>query len=264
MTDASITELTGIGTKRAKHCSAESVEDLAEMPAQKVYNELAQTGMSPEQVEAVVDEARELADVDGEATVYTEGPSDEFAENSGVEVPTKSMSTDNDTTDVESFTNTEPETTDVDGFTTDEPSRPDVVGNVLLIGGDGAFDDDGGRHGELSADEQAQLIAKRLVEFDIDLEDAEALSAMDRGAGKVAVDSFIKQTDGEALPELVKPFEPNFDAFDGYAEAYEDCRERALEWADTLVVFANGDYVGMWVSMALDRNVRIESPDVEE
>lgn len=274
MADEPLTELDGIGAKRASVCSADSVGELASEKAQAVYNELASTGLGKQQVEAIVNEAREMVGIEQEAIVYTEGPSDEFAENSGVEIPDNAMSTtesvdesepnsatDHDEVDVDADG---PDMVGVDAFLEDDIEEPTGVGNVLLIAGEGAFDETGGRYGDYSPKRQAGLIHQRLEEFNVPLEDVEGLACMRRGAGRVAVKSFLQHTPREEIPDDFGAFDPNFDEFEQAGDAYEDCRARALEWADTLVVFANGDYVGMWVMEALEHNVRIETPEQDD
>lgn len=272
MADASITELDDVGAKRASQCSVETVGELATEKAQAVYNDLASTGLGKQQVEAIVNEAREMVGIDQEAIVYTEGPSDEFEENRGLEIPDNAMSTTESADESEPNSTTDHDEVDVDGpdmvgvdeFLEDDIQEPTGVGNVLLIAGEGAFDETGGRYGDYSPKRQAGLIHQRFEEFNVPLEEIEELACMRRGAGRVAVKSFLQHTPREELPDEFGAFDPNFDEFEQAGDAYEDCRARSLEWADTVVVFANGDYVGMWVMEALEHNVRIETPEQDE
>ena len=141
-----------------------------------------------------------------------------------------------------------------------EPENP--MENYLVIAGDGICDHDG-QWGEFGPERVTGAVQKAL--FELGVEDMETMSAIKGSMGWPAVKAWVEGADDEDLPaNFRKPFAPNFEAHDGTIDALEAMRERALEWADVLVVVGNGDYVGYYISSALETDSPTEIRSVDE
>ena len=259
----SVTKIKGIGPKRSKHLSASTVGELAEQKAQSVYNELNQTGMTPEQVETVVATARAVAGIEDEPVVYTK-PGD----GAGEPVPAKAVEDDDEAIvevteegfgdDVDAFVDAGDEI-DVDRL------EPVDCESVLIMGGDDAFDHNG-EFGDATAEDLAGLVQSRLVEFGFD--NVETVYAVGSGMGRKAVNAWASYTANElgadALPSL-KQIAVQASGRYPSADDYRERNEAILEAVDGVCVVANGDYVGMWVNMANERDdVIIRTPRLEQ
>lgn len=251
--EASLSDIPQVGEVRQRtlrDAGCETVRDVAEVDATELFDQT--TGISASEIETIVENARELVGDDTPAEVET----------TEAGTPVKYVPDDGD--------DDEPETVDADAFL-DGISDPDEEGermnpadceNVAILAGDDAFDVDG-PYGELTPEGQAQLVASQLMAFGFE---PEKVSTVSSGMGSQAVRSWVSYSinEGIDIPDLVEPFAADFDAHDNAADAFRERNDELMEWADGICVVANGDYVGMWVNMANDNDVLIQTPDRDE
>lgn len=231
--DSSIDTLNNIGEKRSEDIPADNVGELAAQTVDEVVDE---SGLHESIINDAVKQAREAVGVDP----YT--PAD----------------TDSDVTaEVESFGD------DVDAFieATDEDDSPDPADctSVAILAGDDAFGAEG-EHSDLAPDEQAQLVQKRLVEFGFT--NIDEVVAPASGMGRQAVNNWASYTKRETEQELPALTQVSVDEYS--ADGYRERNEKILEAVDGIAVVANGEYVGMWVQMANDADVLIETPAYDD
>jgi len=243
--DASIDELSGIGPARAESLGVDTVSELAESSAQHLFNE---SDLSAGEVEDAVNAAREAVGETMEATVYTDDPQD----------PEPEAAEESFGDDVDSFVEA--------GGSIADGLVPEECETIAILAGDGVFDPDG-KHGDMDAEEMAQLVQHRLVEFGFD--SAEQVIALGSGMGRTAVNAWAQYTKNETDQELPALGQISVDA-DGAYPSSDDYRERnqsVLEAVDGVCVVANGDYVGMWVNMVRERpndDVIIRTPELDD
>lgn len=259
----SVESISGIGDVRANKLSAETVGELAKMKAIDVKDELG--SISVETVNRIVNDARDATSIRMKDANLS--PTNEM-DSAGTAMPEEAISGTTDEeleAEVDAFMDDDEDDAvddQLDAFLDDDDEEVEI-NKVLLVAGEDLFSA-GGKHAEMSQTEQAELVATRIVQFGIDPAALTGIGGIRNSAGKTAVDSWVFEMDAEQRPADLRAFSPNFDEFDEYKEAYADMRTRAAEWADAVVVFENGEYVGAYVNAALDVDeTEIYSPDEE-
>ncbi len=241
--ESELQAIHGIGPARAKKLGVETVGDLANSSAQQLFN--TTDGMSAGEIEEVVDKAREAIGMKQKARVYTADSSEEPDEDGDSEITDESFGD-----DVDAFIG-------ASGVSTLSPGD---CKTVAILAGDDAFDA-GGEHGNMSAQEQAQLVQRRLVEFGFN--NVETVYALESGMGRQAVNSwagFTKNNTDQQLPELRQVGVKTSGRYPN-ADDYRERNSRLLDQVDGICVVANGEYVGMWVNMVNNRDdVIIRTP----
>lgn len=227
-TDSDVQNLDYIGDARAEELGVETVGELAEQSAQEMHNK---TKLPKNPLLTAMKQAREIAGIDEEPRIYTEDESED-----GI-VSVETM-------DADEFANAG----------ASEQNHPSECTKVAVIGGDDAFDHDG-PYGDANREELAQLVQKRLVESGL-ADNLEELYAVGSGMGRKAVNEWvsftIEETDRE-LPEL-KQVTVDRDSDLSWKERFQKRNERILDEVDAVCVVANGDYVGIWVTMVNERD----------
>jgi len=242
--ESELQAIHGIGPAREKKLGVETVGELANSSAQHLFNTV--DDMSSGEIEEVVDKAREAIGMKQKARVYTADESDDSDEDDG----------DVEITD-ESFGD------DVDAFIEAGPApelSPGECTTVAIMAGDDAFSA-GGEHGDMSANEQAGLVQRRLMEFGFD--NVETVYALGSGMGRQAVNSWVGYTKNETDRELPELRQVSVEATGRYpnGDDYRARNARLLEQVDGICMVANGEYVGMWVNMVNNRDdVIIRTP----
>lgn len=237
-----VQELDNIGEKRSEMLDEAGVETVGDLASEHTEDVVSETGLSADVVGPAATQARELLGVDPHS------PAD------------KDVTTEETFDDADAFI-------EAGGSSGPDPAECDTI---AIIAGDGAFDT-GGKHGDLEADEQAQLVQKRLIEFGF--ADGEGLNfetvvALKQDMGRKALNSWAGFTQNEtdiALPELKQIGVTDTDADLDWSERYRQRNEAILEAVDGVCVVANGDYVGMWVSMVEEHDdVLIRTPEYDD
>lgn len=250
----SVEKISGIGSARAGKLSASTIGELAKMKEIDVKDELG--SVSVETVNRIVNEARDVTSIRMKDANLS--PTNEL-DSAGTAMPDDAVE---DFMDVDDDDESDDVDDELDAFLDSDDDDEDFeINKVLLVAGEDVFDE-GGQHAEMSQTEQAELVASRVVQFGIDPTKLTGIGGIRNSAGKTAVDSWVFEMDPEHRPADLRAFSPNFDEFDEYKNAYADMRKRASEWADAVVVFENGEYVGAYVNAALEVDqTEIYSPD---
>lgn len=235
--ESELQAIHGIGQARERKLGVKTVGELANSSAQHLYN--TTDGMSAGEIEEVVDKARDALGMDMKARVYTaDSDDDESDDEAEVEITDESFGD-----DVDAF---------IDASSVDKLVPGDCK-TVAIMAGDDAFSV-GGEHGEMSPTEQAGLVQRRLMEFGFD--DIETVYALGSGMGRQAVNSWVRYTKEETDRELPELRQVTVNSESGYpsGDDYRERNARLLEKVDGICMVANGEYVGMWVNMANNRD----------
>lgn len=292
-----LTDITCIGPKREtalNNMGVETVSDVAMLSGQAMLENVA--SIAKRDVKAALMDAREMAGNDTKVT-FTESV-DDAPSDAGVEVPADigsddimsevdSAATDADTEPTMSTTTTAddemPEKykpgdqTDDDedeslvevnefdsarGFLDASPDpipQPEDVEKVALVAGDEAFVT--GDFSQADQSQKAAIVQARLKEAEIDPDDI-SIAAVGSGCGRRAVNAWVRQRMHNGVDTDAREFAVS----NRYASAddYRDRDERMLEWADALVVIADGDYVGGFINTAADKRCLIDTPGDDE
>lgn len=258
--DARAQELRSMGIVNARQ--------LATAAPAEVY---AQTEMSKYDVKKVIGAARALFDDLSDEVPSFDETDDEDIE--GPQVPSgygksREMASESaeSTADDEMPEKYKPDnekakiTTFDDEWDSEPTPEPEDVQKVAILAGDGIFDR-GELLGHLTREQQATLVEQRLSEAGIDREQLTHIGVNDSGHGKEAVQAWwsMHKERGNAVP-TPNEFEPT--SYD--REGFEDRDEALIEWADALVLVANGQYVGRQMSLARENNKYRYSPTDDE
>lgn len=266
-----LTNVHAVGEKRAdalEDDGVKTVAQLAQIEPDRAYAALVahsgmMDGVTMDECNAMVESARELADVDdlsSESETQADATDAEVAQ-AVAQSETDSERSEPSTMSTQSTTNDDEQNSDTinpealaDDVDDSAFGAPDVD-NVLVIAGDG----------ELEPKGKEEAIAQLQAAFVASTFEPAQISWVDDGMGSEAIKAWnLKRFEnGDLEAELRNPFALDWsdydkeDPEDNPADVFNERRQRALEWADALLVAANGDYVGGYISEASEMGLEI-------
>lgn len=219
----------------------ETIEELAHADFDAVHDVLADLyDFSRTDTARIINEARAIEGVDQMIDIETDSEAEVVGDEESIQ--TEIQPEDEPTDELMS-----PEEFVEAGDEAENPRE-----NFLIIAGDGVCDHDG-IHSDKGPGKLDGLVSARLFELLGDeCEEMKRATAIKSGQGWPMVRAWVDGIgDSPQRPdELRAPFSPNWDEFEETIPCLDDMRERAVEWADVLVVLENGDYVGLYISEA--------------
>lgn len=245
--DTEATAVKHIGESRAKALGVESVKEVAAKASDELLDELEH--ITEEQAVEAVKNAREALNLNAYEPASEDDDEDDGGEIGEIEV--------------ESFD-------DADEFadSVGPQKTPADCEAVTIVAGDGVFFD--GEHADLTKEEEAQLIHRRLMEFGF-VEDGEYVFdefyCAKRGMGRNGIVSWSQFTQHETDMELPTQNQirvPNGDA--DYKDRVSARDDFMVEQSDAVLVVEEGDYVGSYIMKAWEHpdEKLIRTPEEEE